>query len=153
MSTEEVPIRELLSRLNALRADVGKPHLANWKGSRTNLVNAIDTVKAEAEAALEERIAAVENGPSVLEGHPLHTEMKALDEAKKPSRKDKQRRAERTDKSTFTLSELAAELDIQPKIARAKARRNKDKLAGYLTEGEGWVFLTKYRTEVTKLIK
>lgn len=163
MSTEEVPIRELLRRLNALRADVGKPELASWKGSRTNLVNAIDTVKAEAEAALEAKLAAVENGPSVLEGHPLHTEMKALDEAKKPSRKDKQkqrladageqRRTERADKSTFTLSELAAELDIQPKIARAKARRNKDKLAGYLTEGEGWVFLTKYRTEVTKLIK
>ncbi|USN16565.1 hypothetical protein POLEWNIK_00390 [Brevundimonas phage vB_BpoS-Polewnik] len=146
MSTEEVPIRELLRRLNNLRTDVGKPELASWKGSRANLVNAIDTVKAEAEAALEARLAAVENGPSVLEGHPLHTEAKALDAAKKP-------KPPKPQGDTFTLSELAADLDIQPKIARAKARRNKDKLAGYMTGDEGWHFLTKYRSEVAKLIK
>lgn len=173
MSTEEVPIRELLRRLNTLRVDVGKPELASWKGSRANLVAAIDTVKAEAEAALEAKLAAVENGPSVLEGHPLHTEVKALDAAK-PKRRSKliaeaqdklartnpdaktkmqQRYGAKPEGDTFTLSEVAADLDIQPKIARAKARRNKDKLEGFMVGEDGWVFLSKYRSQVTAIIK
>ena len=157
---DEVPIAELLRRLNSLREDIGKPELRSWRGSRTDLINAIDTVKVEAEAALEARLAAVENGPSVLEGHPLHTEMKALDE-KKPSRKEKQkqrladageqRRAERADKATFTLSELAAEHDVLPKNARSKARRHADKLKPHMV-GDGWVFKASSYDAVKKLI-
>lgn len=152
MSTDEVPISELLRRLNALRADVGKSQLSSWKGSRANIVTAIDTVKAEAEAALEAKLAAVENGPSVLEGHPLHEEVKAQDAAKKPKRAAAKEKPQPSG-DTFTLSDVAADLDIQPKIARAKARRNKDKLAGYMVGEDGWVFQSKYRSEVTALIK
>lgn len=161
--TDEVPVSELLRRLNSLREDIGKPHLRSWKGTKTDLATAIETTKVLAEEALEARLEAVENGPSVLEGHPLHTEMKALDAAKKPSRKDKQkqrladageqRRTDRADKATFTLSELATDLDILPKVARSKARRNKDKLKPYMTGDDGWVFLTKHRADVTKLLK
>lgn len=170
MSTDEVPISELLRRLNSLRVDVGKSQLSSWKGSRASLLNAIDTVKAEAEAALEAKLAAAENGPSVLEGHPLHEELK--DQPKKrrskliaetqdklartnPEAKAKmqQRHGAKPEGDTFTLSEVAADLDIQPKIARAKARRNKDKLEGFMVGEDGWVFLSKYRSQVTAIIK
>lgn len=152
MSTDEVPIAELLRRLNALRADVGKPELRSWKGSRRDLVNAIDTVKQEAEEALEARLQAVENGPSVLEGHPLHTEMKALEAAKKPKRGTKPAKdAPKPKTDTFTLSELATSHDVLPKIARSKARRNADKLKPYQAT-DGWVFKSSAYDAVKKII-
>lgn len=153
---DEVPIPELLRRLNSLREDVGKPELRSWRGSRLELINAIDTVKVEAEAALEARLAAVENGPSVLEGHPLHTHFKALDAADPK----KQRRAKpaaepkapkHRDGDTFTLSELAAEHDVLPKNARSRARRHADALKPHMT-GDGWVFKTSAYDAVKKLI-
>lgn len=151
MSTDEVPVAELLRRLNNLRADVGKPELRSWKGSRTELINAIDTVKREAEEALEARLQAVENGPSVLEGHPLHTEMKALEAAKKPKRGSAVKDAPKPKGDTFTLSELAEKHDILPKNARSKARRFADKLRPYQAT-DGWVFKSAHYDAVKKII-
>lgn len=132
MSTDEVPIPDLLKRLNALREDLDQPALKSWKDSKAKLVAAIETAKKKAQAKLDARVEAADTKKE---------EPAKKAEAPKPSGK------------TFTLSELCKELDINPKIARAKARRKADKLEPYRVGDEGWTFDSKHRGAVTKLFQ
>src|SRR5262245_32081911 len=49
-----------------------------------------------------------------------------------------------TSKQTVTLAEIARELNINPKVARAKARRNAGELPKTLNE-DGWAFDAKLK--------
>lgn len=53
----------------------------------------------------------------------------------------------------FSLADLARDLKIDPKVARAKARRNEDDFGKYRARGEdGWVFPTTKRADVSRLL-
>ena len=116
--------------------------------------------------------------PGDLNAHPVVKARKA-EEAKKPAKKTKAKKiAEAQDKmarsdpkvkakmeerhskkkakptgDTFTLADLARDLDINPKVARAKTRRHATKLEAFRVGTEGWVFDGKHRAEVSKLLK
>jgi len=151
MSTDDEPsVPELLRRLNALRADLDMPPLRSWSRSKAALVSAVRDARDTAQELLEARVAAAEAGPSVLEGHPLHTEMKALD-ATKPKRTAVVKDAPKPKGDTFTLSELAEKHDILPKNARSKARRFAEKLRPYQAT-DGWVFKSSGYDAVKKII-
>lgn len=66
----------------------------------------------------------------------------------KGSKKPKATKPTRTD--TFTLADLARELGISPKVARAKLRRKKNVPAQV---GESWTFANSDRSAVRKLLK
>ena len=132
MSTEEVPIPELLKRLNALRQDLDRPSLKTWKASRQKIVDAIQEAKAEAQQRLDAKVNAADTQSE-----------------QQPEKKTQTKSSDKT----FTLSELCKELDINPKIARAKARRRADKLEAYRVGDEGWTFDAKHREAVTKLFR
>jgi hypothetical protein len=116
--------------------------------------------------------------PGDLNAHPVVKARKA-EEAKKPAKKTKAKKiAEAQDKmartdpkakakmeqrhskkkekptgNTFTLADIARDLDINPKVARAKARRHALKLEAWRIGTDGWVFDTKHRADVQKLLK
>jgi hypothetical protein len=90
-----------------------------------------------------------------------------VDEKKDPEKakrqlkhiEDKQKaRAEKkdkpVDKDNFTVADLARELDIDPKTARNKLRRHKDKVEKLHSKGQdGWTFPIAARKELTALLK
>jgi hypothetical protein len=60
----------------------------------------------------------------------------------------------KTVEGTFSLADLARELNINPKVARAKARRHSDKVD--VLRGSGlaqWVFPATARSALTELLK
>lgn len=55
---------------------------------------------------------------------------------------------------TFTLADLSRKMGIDPKIARAKARRHEPKFKKLRAKGEdGWVFPNTNRNAVSELLK
>lgn len=56
------------------------------------------------------------------------------------------------DGSTFTLADLARDLDINPKVARAKARRHAAKVDELRGGESGWTFPAKARDGLTKIL-
>jgi hypothetical protein len=56
---------------------------------------------------------------------------------------------------TITLANLSRELNIDPKIARAKCRRNRahlERTVGKSVEEGGWVFDAKCRAKLTSFL-
>lgn len=53
---------------------------------------------------------------------------------------------------TFTLADLARDLKINPKIARAKARRHSKDLAKHRVGTDGWNFSLKAKPAVSQLL-
>jgi len=161
----DVAVPELLRRLNSLRADVGKSPLKSWSASKSKLIRALEETKREAEAKLQERIDRLERSSGNLENHPLVKEERAREAAKgKKGKTIKEKaidhardaRAARENRAiieTFTLAELAKELDIDPKKARARARKNAVVLSNYRAGDDGWVFKSSHRAAVTKIIR
>lgn len=71
-----------------------------------------------------------------------------IDKMRKEKHADK-----RTDSENFTVAELARELDIDPKVARAKLRRHEDKIKNLHSKGQDrWVFPNKARKELKKIL-
>jgi hypothetical protein len=56
-------------------------------------------------------------------------------------------------KGTFTLAGLARELGVNPKVARAKARRHEKDLAAFRSGTDGWLFQDSHKADVSKVIK
>jgi hypothetical protein len=54
-----------------------------------------------------------------------------------------------------TVAEICRELDIDPKVGRAKLRRHKDKLAKLYAKGvtEGWTFPKASKADLVKILK
>lgn len=54
----------------------------------------------------------------------------------------------------ITVAEIARELSIDPKVARAKLRRHEAKIEGFHTKGQDrWTFPIKYKAELVKILK
>lgn len=69
-------------------------------------------------------------------------------------KKAKENKGKQVDPDNFTVAELARELDIDPKVARAKLRRHKDKIEKLHSKGqEGWTFPNKAKPELTKILQ
>lgn len=174
----QVPITELLARLNALRADLGKPALKAWKESRAKLEGEIASYVKQAEAKLEADVKAKEAAadtktPADLKQHPLVKERELEGERidnsptgrKAPTKKQakvnekakaaaEQRKAKADSKDMISLADLARELSINPKVARAKARRHSKVLASLKVAGaEGWEFPASAKAAVVKVLK
>lgn len=57
------------------------------------------------------------------------------------------------DDKNFTVADLARELDIEPKVARAKLRRHEEKLQSLHTKGQDrWTFPNSAKAEVSKIL-
>jgi len=56
-----------------------------------------------------------------------------------------------TTTKTVSLAELARELNINPKVARAKARRHSDELPKTVNE-DGWVFDVKLKSKLVQFL-
>ena len=56
-----------------------------------------------------------------------------------------------TSKQTVTLAEIARESDINPKVARGKARRNAGELPKTLNE-DGWAFDAKLKSKLVQFL-
>lgn len=58
-----------------------------------------------------------------------------------------------TNGDTVTLADIARDLDVNPKVARAKARRHSSKLETMRVAGtDGWVFASKHRTAIVNIL-
>lgn len=69
---------------------------------------------------------------------------------------DRKRTADekKTAATTFSLADLAREMGVNPKIARAKARRNAADFTKLRVRGDyGWVFPMKAKADVSRLLK
>lgn len=84
------------------------------------------------------------------------TRLQAELAAKKPAKSTgwavKKKSGEKKERAegTFALADLAREMDIEPKVARAKARRNKQLAA--LAVGDGWSFRDADKERVVTLL-
>lgn len=68
-------------------------------------------------------------------------------EGKKPARKE-------VGKDEITVADIARELGVDPKIARAKLRRHEDKLTKLHTKGQDrWTFPKSAAAEIKKILK
>ena len=139
-------LSELIDELNRLRVINKRKPLKSWKGSKEK---AVDAIKAEVEVLkpkfVEPKV------PTLVEEKPIE-ETPALVE-KKPEVKEpvKTTSIEKPTelKETFTVVELAIELKISPKVARAKLRRT-DNLPP--KTGKGWTFANEVREALIKIL-
>ena len=68
--------------------------------------------------------------------------------------KAKTKPTEEEDPNVITVADIARELDIDPKVARAKLRRHEDKLTKLHTKGQDrWAFPKTAAAEIKKILK
>jgi len=74
--------------------------------------------------------------------------------SKKSKQQTKAKQPVNTKQQHITLADIARSLHIDPKIARAKCRRNRDKLAEFVgtTIADGWVFAAKQREALVEFL-
>lgn len=143
-----------LTELNALRVAVGKKPLAAWKESKAKLDAAIAALKETAPAAgpAAHKANAVDAKPTKDEFFDdLEAQRDVLvkkqnakakvDTKTKPAKTAKSAKEPKAVKKTpgegVSISTIAAELDIDPKVARAKLRRQDEVPC---IEGSQWLF-------------
>lgn len=78
-----------------------------------------------------------------------HIEEKQKARAAKPPKK-----TEEKNPNEVTVADIARELDIDPKVARAKLRRHEDKIKKLHTKGQDrWAFPKSAKAEIVKILK
>lgn len=167
--TDKTPTSVLLEQLNSMRADRDQLPLKSWKGSRAALEETITAYKTHKVA------------PAVAEGaYPTATQAEAstgingthekkreairkanvpADETstKESAMPAKSKKTNKPTKSTkpasdlVSLADIARELKIEPKLARAKARRS-DEITK-LAQGDSWAFKPADAATVKKILK
>lgn len=156
----------MLVELNTLRAARGQSSLKSWKGSTAALEQTINAYKVKkVEPAVAEGAypnAKVAEHSTELKG----TDAKARDvikkantpkpeKAAKPAKvakaKPAKAKAAKPTSDHVSLADIARELGIEPKLARAKARRS-DEITKLAT-GDTWAFKPADVAAVKKLLK
>lgn len=149
----------VLERYNDLATDLKRPTLKAWKGSKDVLIERVLKLMQEAADAVEA------DAPAAEAPAPKSTPVDIFGEAdkaaaqrapktskakapKKPVKAAKKAKAAPATGDSFTLADLARDLKINPKVARAKARRHKLK-----ADADGWTFNAARRDEVTSILK
>lgn len=166
--------------LNALRAKLGISALKVWSGSKEELENRITALQARVDAAEAAQPAQTDTTPSsetavssdetatlaadtaeVEAARPIdhgdNAEANAAKPAPKPRKAAKKvaekaapAKVAKANGATFTVADLARELSINPKVARAKLRRRPN-LAG--AAKDGWTFPMARRDEVAGILR
>lgn len=125
-----------------------KERAANKKKVKLTLAD-VKQIKDEAESRKPKRIAGEidpKKDPEKAARQKKHIEDKQKARADKP-KADK-------NKDEITVADIARELDIDPKVARAKLRRHEDKLAPLHTKGQDrWTFPKSAADEIRKILK
>jgi len=139
MTETAISTAMLLDELNELRDEAGMKPLASWKSSRVKLEEAIDKLDAKV------------NAPNGQPSPPLgesatDSKSKTVKKPKKPA--DKKKKAPSKDDGLMGVSDVAKELGINPKVARAKLRRNGMKS----TDGR-WIRVKKDSREYKEIVK
>lgn len=167
---------DLLALLNSLRANRNQPELKSWKGSRKALTDTITqymTKKVEpavAEGAYDNaRIAEHATGLKGTDEKKRQAIAKANTTKNVPATSTKETNMSKSKTSTrhtdkplpktgpkygdefVSLADIARELKIEPKLARAKARRS-DELAK-LAQGDAWAFKPADVKKVKAILK
>lgn len=156
-------VAEMLAELNGLRVARNQPALKSWKGSRAALeqtITAYKTRKVEpaiAEGAYDTKTKA--EASTELKG--VHAKKReAIRKANEPKAAAPKTMEAKTSKPAakakpasdlVSLADIARELKIEPKLARAKARRN-DELKK-LAQGDAWSFKPADVAAVKKILK
>lgn len=164
--TDQPTTADLLARYNSLRADVGKTPLKAWKLSRTNLEQAIENILPLVQAEFDRKVAEAEAvdtpAPEIKaehDGEANHFKLndagqKAVKAAREKKVKGKTKSAKARVGDIFSLADLARELKINPKVARAKARRHEKDLKPFTAGNDNrWEFLMSEKAGVTSIIK
>lgn len=131
--------------LNAYRVNAGQKPLKAWKESKEKLANAIAKARAAApdfdprvgDAKARLIAAQIEQGtdlPDMGEYVPGHSG---------PAKKE----IAKANGATITLAEVARELGMNPKVARAKARRKN------FDDGQGWTFPASRKDDIIAFLK
>lgn len=164
-------VNAMLAELNTMRAERNQPALKSWKGSTAALEQTINAYKVKkVEPAVAEGAypnAKVAEHSTELKG----TDAKARDaikkantpkadgpfkraaptQAKAKATKPAKAKATKPASDNVSLADIARELGIEPKLARAKARRS-DEITKLAT-GDTWAFKPADVVQVKKLLK
>lgn len=124
-----------LNELNALRTANSMKPLKSWKESKAKLDAAIKKLSASSSTTTQLK-ASVE----AVASKPVAKKPAAKAEAKKPA------------KDGTSISTIAAELGIDPKVARAKLRRAFGDADGTGSNGR-WVFTQAKIAEIKKILQ
>lgn len=150
-----------------------KVHLARGLDTDTMGANCRYAVRqaraAEKKAKLEEKAklspedkAQIKAEAKLRKGEvdPKKDSKKAKRQKKHIEEKQAKRKAEgkvvksKAGENEITVADIARDLDIDPKVARAKLRRHEDKLAKLRNKGaERWVFPKSAKAEIMKILK
>lgn len=156
-------IATLLASLNIVRIAEGKAPLKSWKGSRAALEKAcghVTSTKGEtlvAEGAYPTESAAERS--TGIKGKAAKSRARLAKALAKDEKKEKPVKAKASPKAKavkvkgefITLAEIARDLKIEPKVARAKCRRS-DAMSK-LSKGDAWQFLPKDVKAVKEFLK
>lgn len=160
-------MNSMIERLNGLRTALGLKPLKGWKESKAKLEAAIS--KAEGELKVD-TAGKIDRAPLPVKppaDAPVGAKVEVLRTAaakkddKAPKAEDKKARkapaeAPAKDTKQVTLAEIAAELKIDDKVARAKMRRLRDSGSTLLparTSDSGWTFAAKDAAAVKALLQ
>lgn len=130
--SELIKIADLLARNNELRAKLNKTPLKSWKDTRAKLAASNERLEAEVAALPTPEPATPE--PATPEPQKIVKTTKKIDTS-----------------TTVTLADIARACGIDPRIARAKARRNPTALKP-ITAGS-WEFPVSARDEIVKFLR
>lgn len=124
-------ITEMVKEHNALAKRTGDPQLSSWKQDKEKLQSRIDKLKASTGGIFTGRISATK--PNQSNPPRENTSSKMTFKNKKPLPGDKakidkaneliKKEVDRVTDNTITVVDVAEELNIDPKVARAKLRR------------------------------
>lgn len=138
----------MLEQLNALRMKAGKKPLKAWKGS-------VAQIKEQIEKFSRDLAPVTQAKPAVAKGA-YKDKKQAARSIGKLKRKTKAQapakgEAKPANANVIRLADIAQEMNIDPKVARAKFRRLGEEAP--VVAGDGWVFAPKQREEVMKALK
>lgn len=145
--------KELLAELNTLREGANLPPV-EFRGSRAQLEALIDQAKGGKFEVPVEQVSAAKPKRAAKKFEASKKELEAqktrpsVQKAEPPATPHKIVRE--VPKGQFTVADLARELGIDPKVARAKCRRHADELPPTVAKHR---FENKHRAKVKKLLQ
>lgn len=123
--------------------------MAREKERREEKAEKVEVKAKEKAAKKEQKIAGKvdpKKDPERAKRQEKHVKDKQAARAAKP-------KAEKND-NEFTVAELCRELDIDPKVGRAKLRRHEDKISKLHTKGQDrWTFPISAKKELSSILK
>ena len=147
--------KELFSALNAIRIENNKPAYKSCKESKAIMLEKITTEKllalmtTPAENILEV-LETINETPEVLEPI-IETIIETIETPETPDAIIETPETPIETPDTFSVADLARDLDIDPKVARRKLRKIES--LPERVNGKKWEFACKFKSEIEAIIK